>query len=364
MLWDLSTDYYLHHADPRKWLQQNRKRRNYITWYTPDFLEPRVMDESDPIETPKPKKDKLLLKNLEEDLEYFDNYWSEYYKPLSLSSFPKIFAFKMNSTTRYTPIRSSQDGKYDLSPFKVRTELDQDVPEKAVAGSGTQRKKGVTIVDPNDEVGSDNESIRSNRTTRSQTKSSNRMSALPRWLQPINEQGHHGIMKESTYSSLNPQSQSLDQQSDSQKVKLTTLDKSNAAQWSFRQVVQESLNPSVTEQEIEDYKHYIGVIVDEVEVDELAAYVSGAPAKLGGNERFWGGYNNTIPPVPTITTTDAGNASSFSAFGANSSFLGYNTYPGSNPSSVTSRPATASGLSANTGIGTVSSGKQNLPEKK
>jgi len=41
------------------------------------------------------------------------------------------------------------------------------------------------------------------------------------------------------------------------KPKMTPLDKSKAAQWTFTQVVHESLNPSVSVQEAEDYARYI-----------------------------------------------------------------------------------------------------------
>src|SRR5437762_4074499 len=41
MLWDLATDYYLHHADPRAW--SDKRRRSYIKWFTPEFLENRSL---------------------------------------------------------------------------------------------------------------------------------------------------------------------------------------------------------------------------------------------------------------------------------------------------------------------------------
>lgn len=278
MLWDLTTDYYLHHANPRAWLEKNKKRRSYIDWYTPEHLEPRVMEE--PV-AEDPNADHLLLRNLHHPLSYYDNYWSEYYKPRALSSFEKIFMFKINSTIKYTPTRSSHEGRYDLSPFKVRTELDQDIPEKAVGG-GSYRKKGVTIVDPNDEVSqlSDTESIKSNRTTATQSKGTR--IGIQRWLQPIHEKTPHGIMKEANYL---PQEQKLSK----------PLDKSKAAQWTFTQVIHESLNPSVTHQDTTDYETYLRIENDRhaIEVNEYEAYVGGqwvAGTGTGQGDRYWGGY--------------------------------------------------------------------------
>ena len=231
MLWDLATDYYLHHADPRGW--SGKGRRSYIDWYTPRFLERRLLpDYCDPsgLASSKP-------------LGYFDDYWLEYYKPLAVSSLLKIFSYmgKMNSTLRYIPFRSTQEGRYDLSPFKVRTELDQDVPDKKKV------KKGVTIVDPADEpetaaADDDNMSIKSGTTINTKRIS------IQRWLQPIHEKAdaHPGIMK----GPLQPESEAP-------KQKLTPLDKSKAAQWTFTQVVHESLNPSVNVQETDDYERYI-----------------------------------------------------------------------------------------------------------
>jgi hypothetical protein len=228
MLWDLATDYYLHHADPRAWAE--KQRRSYIRWYTPEFLEERKLM---PSVRPQGEADG-------KPLGFFDDYWLEYYKPLALSFFLKIFSFKMNSTLKYIPIRSTQEGRYDLSPFKVRTEVDQDVPERK------RVKKGVTIVDPHEEREDDGSSIRSG------TTAATKRISIQRWLQPINDKSSnfHGIMKE-------PQFEVPEKATAQSKQKMTPVDKSKAAQWTFTQVVHESLNPSVSNQEAEDYARYI-----------------------------------------------------------------------------------------------------------
>ncbi|KAG9234060.1 SacI homology domain-containing protein [Amylocarpus encephaloides] len=266
MLWDLVTDYYLHHANPRVWSE--RDRRSYINWYTPEFLEKRVLTKYvDPFGAAANKP-----------LGFFDDYWLEYYKPLAVSSLLKVFSYmgKMNSTLRYIPVKSTQEGRYDLSPFKVRTEIDQDVPEKKKA------RKGVTIMEPAEQehehaVDDDAASIMSTNTTATKRIS------IQRWLQPIHERnlpGHHGIMKDTQHH-----------ESEAPKQKLTPLDKSKAAQWTFTQVVHESLNPSVSQEDTDDYARYIShpqrlplVVSTEVPLQfdsEYLNYVNGSWRDIG-----------------------------------------------------------------------------------
>lgn len=226
MLWDLVTDYYLHHADPRAWSE--KQRRSYITWYTPEHLAERKMLSD---------AQSLNGRTIHKPLCFFDDYWLEYYKPLALSSFLKIFSYKMNSTLLYIPIRSTQEGRYDLSPFKVRTEVNQDVPEKK------RTKKGVTILDPRAEHHGDS-------SFGSATTATTKRISIQRWLQPMNEKAsvNHSAMKEPRFAnghSLQP------------RQKLIALDTSKAAQLTFKQVVQDSLDPFVTDQEAEDYARYI-----------------------------------------------------------------------------------------------------------
>jgi hypothetical protein len=267
MLWDLSTDYYLHHADPRAW--SGKARRSYINWYTPSHLEPRTI----------PASTKPCGSAAGKQLGFFDDYWLEYYKPLAVSSMLKIFTYpgKMNTSFKYIPARATHDGRYDLSPFKVRTEHDQDVKKPI--------KKGVTIYEPSEGSYAPSISVSSVVDDHMSTKSgvSKRIS-IQRWLQPIQERdhSHHGIMKEGTEEVV-----------PDEKKKLTPLDKSKAAQWTFTQVVHESLNPSVSEQEEEDYARYIShpqtlplVVSTEVpaEIDaEYLDYVNGNWGGVGGH---------------------------------------------------------------------------------
>ncbi|SZF05162.1 unnamed protein product [Blumeria hordei] len=225
LLWDLATDYYLHHANPRSFSSKNR--RSYIEWYTPKNLDKRLPPEYKiPVE-----------KTVGKPLRYFDDYWLEYYKPLALSSLQKIYSYpgKMNSSLRYIPIRSIHEGVYSLSPFTVRTHFDQELKRIKRGAINTNQ------IDELDQVvEDDNASVKSGTTTNTKRIS------IQRWLQPIHEISYTSpLVKESTNLS------------ESSKQKLTPLDKNRAAQWTFTQVVNESLNPKVSMQEADDYAYYI-----------------------------------------------------------------------------------------------------------
>lgn len=289
MLWDLATDYYLHHANPRTWAAG--QKRSYIKWYTPEFLEERSMPDYRP---PKGVEAKMPVS-------YFDDYWLEYYRPLTLSSLQKMFPYKMNSTIKYIPFKSTQDGRYDLSPFRVRARTetaDGDAQEKR------KMKKGVTILDPHDiaraaDGDDDNSSVMSSKAGGAAAIQNNKGLSLQRWLHqspvqdkpanggqglgggsaPLHTNGSpHGIMKESPTPMVNGNIEQPQDGKDGRggtagggaagasgsgagegqtKVKATPLEKSRQAQWTFTKVVHESLNPSVSAQETGDYARYV-----------------------------------------------------------------------------------------------------------
>uniref|UniRef100_A0A0D2Y4Y7 SAC domain-containing protein n=1 Tax=Fusarium oxysporum (strain Fo5176) TaxID=660025 RepID=A0A0D2Y4Y7_FUSOF len=223
MLWDLATDYYLHHADPRDW--SARLKHDYINW------------------------------------------------PSTLSSFPKMFAYKMNSTIKYIPLKSTQDGRYDLSPFRVRTDNEVDHGDK---------KKSKKDAHPHANVPSSRgQTVGANGAPDSiSDRSPVKGISLQRWLQPVQDKG-------ALASSLRLDTNQPVQASEhSPKTKPTALEKSKAAQWTFTKAVHDSLNPSVAEQESEDYERYIRhpqnlplVISSDTPVDvdasEYQEYVSG-----------------------------------------------------------------------------------------
>ncbi|KAI1818345.1 SacI homology domain-containing protein [Poronia punctata] len=221
MLWDLSTDYYLHHEDPRTWSETHHP--DYIHWFNPDFLQKKTTPDSVPLRGELGNK----------PLSFFDDYWLE------------MFSYKMNSTIKYIPFRSTQEGRYDLSPFRVRTEGDQETNEKRKAAG----KKGVTIVDPHDAIKPPEDDSSSVATEQMTEKASAKGISIHRWLQPIpadRPMVPHSIMKET-----------VDTPIDGSKHKQTPQEKFKAAQWTFTKVVHESLNPSVSSVEEEDYTRYV-----------------------------------------------------------------------------------------------------------
>ncbi|KAL8372428.1 hypothetical protein RB595_001975 [Gaeumannomyces hyphopodioides] len=251
MLWDLATDYYLHHADPRGWMC--KPRHNYINWFTPEFLKPR---EAPPCVPPPARGD-----TASKPVSYFDDYWLEYYRPSTLSSFLKMFPYKMNSTIKFIPFKSTQEGRYDLSPFRVRTEGDQDAQDKR-----RRAKKEVTILAPHDlpHAGADAASIATtHRSGASTAVTSSTTKGYRGWLDntqdpkylsfPQPNGGIHGIMKDGTSSATTVG----DLDGNGKFGKPSTLEKTRAAQWTFAKMVHESLNPSVSGDETEDYARYI-----------------------------------------------------------------------------------------------------------
>lgn len=134
MLWDLSTDYYLHHSSPRSMF--GKRRPSYRHWYTDEYLDtPQIP----PPIWPRELRDRPL--------DYFDDFWVEYYRPLALSSFKKLFSYKMRSNLRYVPLNSAAAGKYDLSPFKVRSANENE----SDSGHDKHGRKGVKIIAPSDD---------------------------------------------------------------------------------------------------------------------------------------------------------------------------------------------------------------------
>lgn len=266
MLWDLSTDYYLHHAHPRAWTAN--ERRQYTHWYLPEHIDTRHA----------PKVSHSRGPTNDKPMSYFDDYWLEYYRPLALSSFTKIFSYKMNSTLRYIPFKSAREGKYDLSPFRVRDRHEHQSPEKGNA------RKEVTIQEPG------KEGATKRVEPRAQNGSQSGERTLPAWLQNQLDQPRtqQSILKD---SAMNKEiSSSI---SKPPKEKKTMEDKAAATQWTLDQFVTNSLNPSVTNKEAHEYQRYINhplnlplVVSTEVPTNpsaEIVSYVNSITAISSAN---------------------------------------------------------------------------------
>ncbi|CAG8553035.1 6267_t:CDS:10, partial [Acaulospora morrowiae] len=111
-LWDLPSDYFLHNEDPRF----KRPRRSYINWWTKDALSPREDQEQD---SARYRLVPRLARQFDDECDPFSGYWIEYYRPRLFTSFEYLFAFNMNSTTKYIPTGAELE-TYDYSPFTVR----------------------------------------------------------------------------------------------------------------------------------------------------------------------------------------------------------------------------------------------------
>jgi hypothetical protein len=252
-IWDLPTDYHLHHGDPRTFLA--RTRRDYNSWYTPSNLEPRSLPPSN-------MTNRRQIELIRAGIGIRDDYWLEYYRPLAISSFLKIFAFRLASPVRGT--RDSRDGSYpvrkdDMSPFVPRKKQqphDQVVQQKE-AKKGP--RKGVTILDPLTETETPPSTIISRR--RHQPHLS-----VPNVSSPLKQ----SILRDPHFETELPLSapaaiSSFPSLSNSSSTGLTSTvrpgfkpsDKTLIHQWTLEQFYDNSTNPSVSIAEEDEYARYI-----------------------------------------------------------------------------------------------------------
>ncbi|KAI7366417.1 hypothetical protein KC328_g18488 [Hortaea werneckii] len=220
MLWDLTTDHYLHHSDPRAWLQ--RKRRNYIYWFTPEFLEPRKLPS-------KPEIPPQKTSPQDDDMNGIDNYWFECYRPTVLSSLGRVYSYRLNTTHRYLPERPHRDIRFDYSPFKPRLDqqrLSIDSPEKKPV------RKGVKIVDPTEEPPS--------------------TPLLPNedGPRPVTADEKPGILREPTF-------ERTDRVLETGQKHVKAADKAQMHLWTLNQFHSQSLHPSVSDMEAREYERYV-----------------------------------------------------------------------------------------------------------
>ena len=223
MLWDLATDYYLHHADPRKWSE--RKRKDYFKWYDPAHLKERRM----------PRYTITTRHLADRPLRFFDEYWFEYYRPLYMSSLVKMLPYKANSSRKYPTPKESQDGATDSILSLPSLTAEHDPPEK-----GTSSKKGVTIAEPPNFHESD-------KGTKGLSHDAKRKDiTLP-------DQFHFPSIQPPRPQASNDL-QDLRRTPESEKE---PKDKSAVTQWTLNQFVVNSLNPFVIESEADEYLRYI-----------------------------------------------------------------------------------------------------------
>ncbi|XP_068087388.1 polyphosphoinositide phosphatase [Hyperolius riggenbachi] len=130
-LWELPTDFYLHH---RNTMKLPRKRKSYTFWWTPGVLEhlPLPFDE-----VPNPENlKKMTIKKFNKCDEEI-NIYIEFFRPYELSSFDDTFCLSMaNSARDFMP----KNVGIDPSPFTVRK---PEETGKSVLGNKANREETV-----------------------------------------------------------------------------------------------------------------------------------------------------------------------------------------------------------------------------
>ncbi|KAF2157070.1 hypothetical protein K461DRAFT_249808 [Myriangium duriaei CBS 260.36] len=229
MLWDLATDYYLHHSDPKRYLDRSRQRKSYIDWFHPEHLEPRTL----------PPATSATLSSQISLLTDHDDFWLEYYRPLILSSFLKVYAYRLTANNRLLTERpASTSTTWNPSPFISRLDpnrLPPDSPEK-------KSRKGVTIVDPDPDAEL-NENTTNGILVHPPTPITPRHSAATTMITttPASASSLHASTTNEPLSSLSPNKE----------------EKSLMNQWTLNKIYENSLNPTVSPAEAAEYDRYI-----------------------------------------------------------------------------------------------------------
>ena len=249
MLWDLSTDYYLHHQNPRTFLE--RTRRDYIHWYTLSHLQQRTLPPSVMPALP-------IEETAFDFISFRDDYWLEYYRPLAISSYLKIFAFRL---AKPRPGRDSRDGTYpsrkeNMSPFVPRKKQ-QEIDAQGRDGKKGPRK-GVTIVDPSSETESRPDRFPAPR-------GRNLHLNVPHADSPVRQsilrdphfETHAPASTVSAYQSMNNSTSTSTGLPSTLKPGFKPANKALVHQWTLTQFYENSMNPSVSHGEEDEYSRYV-----------------------------------------------------------------------------------------------------------
>ena len=171
-------------------------------------------------------------------LEFFDDYWLEYYRPLAISSLTRLFPYKANSVRKYPPPKENQNGGSETVGMQSTLAVDREI---ASTGTGT---KSVSIADHPEFINPD-------RTPKDVHKGDGiSEGALSDWLQL------HSAQKQRP-DTTKVVANNVEDATTSQKTDKVSKDKSAAMQWTLNQFVTNSLNPTVIESEADEYLRYI-----------------------------------------------------------------------------------------------------------
>ncbi|XP_057617468.1 polyphosphoinositide phosphatase isoform X1 [Chionomys nivalis] len=130
-LWELPTDFYLHHKNTMSLLPT---RRSYTYWWTPEVIKHLPLPYDEVICAANLKK--LTVKRFHRGEEEIDIH-NEFFRPYELSSFDETFCLAMTSSARdFMP----KTVGIDPSPFTVRK---PDETGKSVLGNKSNREEAV-----------------------------------------------------------------------------------------------------------------------------------------------------------------------------------------------------------------------------
>ncbi|XP_069866968.1 polyphosphoinositide phosphatase isoform X2 [Dipodomys merriami] len=130
-LWELPTDFYLHHKNTMRLLPA---RRSYTYWWTPEVIKHLPLPYDEVICAANLKK--LIVKKFHRYEEEIDIH-NEFFRPYELSSFDDTFCLAMTSSARdFMP----KTVGIDPSPFTVRK---PDETGKSVLGNKSNREEAV-----------------------------------------------------------------------------------------------------------------------------------------------------------------------------------------------------------------------------
>uniref|UniRef100_A0A8C0SFB3 FIG4 phosphoinositide 5-phosphatase n=1 Tax=Canis lupus familiaris TaxID=9615 RepID=A0A8C0SFB3_CANLF len=130
-LWELPTDFYLHHKNTMRLLPT---RRSYTHWWTPEVIKHLPLPYDEVICAANLKK--LIVKKFHKYEEEIDIH-NEFFRPYELSSFDDTFCLAMTSSARdFMP----KTVGIDPSPFTVRK---PDETGKSVLGNKSNREEAV-----------------------------------------------------------------------------------------------------------------------------------------------------------------------------------------------------------------------------
>ncbi|KAL2885686.1 Polyphosphoinositide phosphatase [Ceratocystis lukuohia] len=227
-LWDMHGDYQLHNPRPAK--NEELATKDYMNWFNPQHLQPRQI----PLDyrSTRPSRERCSI-------DHADNYWVEYYRPLTLSTFNNMFAFRMKSTLKEGQATSRpSESLVDMSPFRVRIGPEANAPLKR------HPEKSFSENNLKDE---------------DTDGTSTRGSSLQQWFHTTNSQIMQNPAPTPTSSKPGPTTSNTNATpvSGTRPQKLTPHEKFESAQSIFAKAVHESLDPNVTVEEKEDYFHYL-----------------------------------------------------------------------------------------------------------